>query len=317
MSVKDLAHIESSAAPMSIDAWQACLSRHMLPGLEVATASENRVFADLVSFDFAGARLWSLRSNAQRVIRRQCVPGMRFLPVAIFQLSGTTTLTHGDRQCTLRPETFAFLNAAEPLELDHTSDFEQIYLQFPARTFKPGEFRRVTSITMEAQTPNDRPLFECAKDLWLAAPSLGTFDHWPALNALVSLCSISSAFHQARKDPELSIRVERAMAYIEHHLGDEDLNALTVSAAQGVSRRYLDELFSQCGHRIETWIWERRLLRAADMLAVAEQAEKPLLQIALDVGFKSPSHFSRMFTRRFGMSPKNYRRQQENATRKA
>ena len=214
MSVKDLAHIESSAAPMSIDAWQACLSRHMLPGLEVATASENRVYANLVSFDFAGARLWSLRSNAQRVVRRQCVPGMRFLPVVIFQLSGTTVLTHGDRQCSLSPETFAFLNAAEPLELDHTSDFEQIYLQFPARTFKPGEFRRVTSIAMAAKTPNDRPLFECAKDLWQAAPSLGTFDHWPALNALISLCSITSAFHQARKDPELSIRVERAMAYI-------------------------------------------------------------------------------------------------------
>ncbi len=300
---------------MSVEAWQACLSRHMLPGLEILPSLEKKIFADLVTFDFAGARLWSLRSNAQRAIRRQAVPGKRFLPVAIFQLSGTTHLTQGDRHCSLEPETFAFLNAAEPLELDHLGNFEQLYLQFPEHAFKPGEFRRVSSIAMEAQTATDRPLFECAKNLWQAAPALHTFDHLPAINALISLCNITSAFQQARRDPELSIRVERAMAYIENRLGNERLNAQSVADAQGVSRRYLDELFSRFGHRIETWIWERRLQRAADMLVAVDQGRRTLLQIALDVGFKSPSHFSRSFTKRFGMSPRNYRHRNERSIR--
>jgi hypothetical protein len=45
-----------------------------------------------------------------------------------------------------------------------------------------------------------------------------------------------------------------------------------VAEAQDVSRRYLDELFAKSGHRIETWMWEQRLQRAAEELSATDRS---------------------------------------------
>jgi AraC-like DNA-binding protein len=101
------------------------------------------------------------------------------------------------------------------------------------------------------------------------------------------------------------------MGYIEDNLAEGWLNPQAVADAQGVSRRYLDDRFGRLGLRIEGWIWERRLLRAREELALASRLGrnngKTIIQIALDTGFKSPSHFSRSFSSRFGVSPREYR----------
>ncbi len=310
MPVKELVHIQASRTPAAGALWQACLRRYMLPGLEVADSNDN-VFADLSALDFAGARLWSLRSNAQRVIRSRAVAEKRFLPVAVLQLRGRTRLSQYGKYADLDPGSFAFLNASAPLALDHLDDFEQLYLQFPSGAFTPGMFREAASMRMNANSVNDKPLFECTRNLWDAAPSLNPTEHSAALGALMSLCTLTSAFRHARQEFDVPLRVTRAMHYIEHHLCDETLNGQAVAEAQGVSRRHLDELFAKRGYRIESWIWERRLERAAMELSAADGLQKSILHIAVDLGFKSASHFSHAFARRFGMSPREYRQRRQ------
>ncbi len=307
MPVSELAHIQPSRTAAAGKLWQACLRRHMLPGLEIADCNDN-VFADLSALEFAGARLWSLRSNAQRVIRTQSVAAKRFLPVAVLQLRGRSRLSQYGKCADLESGSFAFLNASEPLALDHLDDFEQLYLQFPSSAFTPGMFREATSIRMSAHCVNDKPLFECTRNLWEAAAALNPTEHPAALDALMSLCTLTSAFRQAQQTFDMPVRVTRAMHYIEHHLGDETLNGQVVAEAQGVSRRYLDELFAKRGYRIESWIWERRLERAAKKLSAVDGLKNSILKIAADLGFKSASHFCHAFTRHFGISPREYRR---------
>ena len=101
------------------------------------------------------------------------------------------------------------------------------------------------------------------------------------------------------------------MAYIENHLSAEWLTPQMIADNQQVSRRHLDELFGKIGMRIERWVWERRLIHAYEELQISARSRKgygkSILQIALDSGFKSPSHFSRAFGARFGMPPRAYR----------
>lgn len=300
-----------SSGAVAASAWSECISRCMLRGLEVVRpAKAEMVEADLVSVRFAGGRVWSIRSSPQ-CVRRRVIDHRRFIPVAIVQLSGTTRLAQGGRACLLEPGTFAYLNAADELVLDHLSPFEQLYVEFPDNAFPHEVFRQAVGITMRGEAPNDRPFFDCTQSVWAATSHLDASELRAALTGLVSLAQCTSAFRLAREDAHWPLRVKRALLFIEQHLDDPDLCPDRVAVSQGVSRRHLDELFRETGHRIRFWIWERRLQRAAEQLGATESQRQSLLQMSLELGFKSQSHFSRTFTKRFGQSPREYRRAHE------
>ena len=86
----------------------------------------------------------------------------------------------------------------------------------------------------------------------------------------------------------------------------EDLTAETLAEIAGVSLRTLQRIFRE---RFDTspmtWLMEARLLEAARLIRAGDD---PVTKIAYRVGFKDPSHFTRRFKARFGVSPNEYRR---------
>jgi AraC family transcriptional activator of tynA and feaB len=307
MAVCELLGGESGMRPVDIGTIRSCLKEHMLRGLEIVS-QEVSGYAELQAFDFAGARLWHMSAMPLEAVRSIVTNRGRPVPVAILQLAGESRLSQDGKSCLLEQGSFVFVDAAKPLQLKHLRNFDQIYLQFPCTSFPTAAFASATVIRMDGRSPVDRPFFECIKNLWQAAPMMHPLQHSAALSALLSLTKLTSAFSTSRPHPEVSIRVRRAMDFIEHHLGNPKLSAQSVAERQQVSRRYLDELFSRGGYRIEAWIWERRLARAAEELSCPDALHRTLLQIALDLGFKTPSHFSRAFSNRYGMSPREFRK---------
>lgn len=86
----------------------------------------------------------------------------------------------------------------------------------------------------------------------------------------------------------------------------EDLTAETLAEIAGVSLRTLQRIFRE---RFDTspmsWLMEARLLEAARLIRAGDD---PVTKIAYKVGFKDPSHFTRRFKARFGVSPNEYRK---------
>lgn len=86
----------------------------------------------------------------------------------------------------------------------------------------------------------------------------------------------------------------------------EDLTAETLAEIAGVSLRTLQRVFRE---RFDTspmtWLMEARLREAARLIRAGDD---PVTKIAYRVGFKDPSHFTRRFKARFGVSPNEYRR---------
>lgn len=313
MPVNELLGSAADARPVDIGTIRSCLRAHMLNGLEIVSQKVSG-HAELQTFDFAGARLWHMSAMPLEAVRSGVSNRGRPIPVAILQLEGESRLSQDGKTCSLERGSFAFVDAAKPLLLKHLYDFDQIYLQFPRNSFPIAQLSAATVIRMEGLSPVDRPFFECIKNLWEAAPMMHPLQHSAAISALLSLSKMTSAFATSRPELEVSIRVRRAMDFIEHHLGDPKLNAEVVAERQQVSRRYLDELFACGGYRIEAWIWERRLVRSAEELSCPDSVDRTLLQIALDLGFKTPSHFSRAFSQRYGVSPREFRKSHADAT---
>jgi AraC-like DNA-binding protein len=55
------------------------------------------------------------------------------------------------------------------------------------------------------------------------------------------------------------------------------------------------------------YVLEQRLIRAAELLL---SSDDPVSQISYLVGFSDPLHFSRLFKKKYGLSPEHFRKKQ-------
>lgn len=95
------------------------------------------------------------------------------------------------------------------------------------------------------------------------------------------------------------------MAYASSHL-DTDLSLAALGAHAALSPFRVHRLFSAVAHETAKQFTSRlRLERAAVILATDST---PVLGVALACGFRNHETFTRLFRRRFGMTPTAYRR---------
>ncbi len=103
------------------------------------------------------------------------------------------------------------------------------------------------------------------------------------------------------------VTVDAAIRYLEANLRDPDVDPDRVAAHFGVSTRYVQILFAREGMTVSDWIRQRRLENCRKALQ-SKRLEETITEIAFTWGFNDASHFSRLFRRRFGMTPRAYAR---------
>lgn len=98
--------------------------------------------------------------------------------------------------------------------------------------------------------------------------------------------------------------INSLLQWIDDHI-DQPLNIDTVARKSGYSKWYLQRMFrSVTQQTLADYIRLRRLALAADAL---KNTQKPIFDIAMDVGFISQQTFSRVFRREFATTPSSYR----------
>jgi methylphosphotriester-DNA--protein-cysteine methyltransferase len=73
------------------------------------------------------------------------------------------------------------------------------------------------------------------------------------------------------------------------------------------------EVVDYCGHDKEStgmtplqFVTRQRITRAQQLI---RETSRTLIEVGLEVGYNSPSHFAQVFRRETGLTPKDYRRQ--------
>jgi len=98
-----------------------------------------------------------------------------------------------------------------------------------------------------------------------------------------------------------------------HQRACEDVTVNEVLKEVSVSRSILYERFNKSlGHSPHEHIMRIRLRRVCELLS---HTSWPLERIAKDAGFKYPDYLGRVFRKRFGVTPGQYRKQQQPAGR--
>lgn len=102
-------------------------------------------------------------------------------------------------------------------------------------------------------------------------------------------------------------RLAAAKDFVTRSL-DSALSAADVAAQLGVSPRYLHMLFDGEPLSFAEFVSEQRLARACAMLADPARRHWRILDIAFEAGFGDIGAFNRVFRRRRGMTPTEFRR---------
>lgn len=102
-----------------------------------------------------------------------------------------------------------------------------------------------------------------------------------------------------------AVFLERARAVVLAHLDDNDFSVASFAEALHVSPRHLHRKISQATDQSPAvFIRTIRLEHAAHLLTTETST---VASIAFAVGFSDPSHFSKAFRQKYGLSPSAYR----------
>lgn len=100
---------------------------------------------------------------------------------------------------------------------------------------------------------------------------------------------------------------DRIDAYIAHHLKDADLTPARIAKENALSLRQLYRLYEHRGLSLEATIVEQRLRGAHAAITSGAAGAFSIGELAGAWGFRSPSHFSERFRKRYGITPRQLR----------
>lgn len=110
--------------------------------------------------------------------------------------------------------------------------------------------------------------------------------------------------NQEFKGKDIEKRIKEAQFDIRERL-DQTINLQVFAERYGMSYSYFRKLFkTYTGLSPAQYHLQLRLQKAHDLIS---STDRPIKEIAFGLGFESPFHFSKIYKKKFGVSP-NYRR---------
>lgn len=206
----------------------------------------------------------------------------------------------------------AIFLASEPYELLGKGEVRAFYLELPRDAFAQrfARERIPVSATLNTTLGLGRIVTDFCATLATESHRLDTPQREAMGGQVMDLLALAlQAAEEGGQLGEGSVKAARLRSvqhWIEAHLADPDLTLDKVAGANGLSLRYLHVLFEGCDMSVSEWIWHRRLQRAHDCLT--RGGARSITAVAFDHGFNSSAHFSTLFRRHYGLSPRDVAR---------
>lgn len=102
-------------------------------------------------------------------------------------------------------------------------------------------------------------------------------------------------------------RMSAIKAYIIAKIDDPALCLADIAAHQGISSSYVRKLFTAEGQKFTTYVLDIRLEKVSRMLIDPEARSHSISAVALKCGFNDVSYFNRVFRKRYGCTPSDWR----------
>jgi len=99
---------------------------------------------------------------------------------------------------------------------------------------------------------------------------------------------------------------DAVMEYIRRNLDHPELGPNLIANDFHISTRYLHLLFSEKGLSVSHYILDQRLEQCRRQLSRQNSIKDSITNVAFQWGFNDSAHFSKVFKRKYGITPKEY-----------
>lgn len=229
----------------------------------------------------------------------------------LVQVSGRSVLNQSGREVVLQSGDWSIYRSGVPFTLWNVERSEQRMVILP-RAELWGRTLELEALTVRRFNPSAHSgqlanlldsAFETAALFGDVAASelAGAAVH---LARLVLMEGAGLGLRSVRAD----VMQSRIRSYVDRNLHDPALSVPGIAAALNCSTRYLHKVFSDGDQTLAEYILNQRLQRCFAELTYSGPARRSIAELAYAGGFKSLSHFSKAFTRRFRVTPGEQRR---------
>lgn len=216
----------------------------------------------------------------------------------IIKLEGTTEYCTPERSWMLEPGQILFVGKDASYEIREVEPGYSYVVNFEG----PEPTREQIFLLPAASGAGDGTLAERMYHSWQKQ------DAFSALSQLYALLGRHLNNRQTRYSSSRERQLlEPAMAYLQEHMTDPELELSQLSRLAGVSEAYLRRVFKQQqGIGPGAYVIRERMQLAKTLL---ESGERNISTVALRVGYRDALYFSRLFKRQTGISPSRYSRE--------
>jgi AraC family transcriptional regulator, positive regulator of tynA and feaB len=206
------------------------------------------------------------------------------------------------------------VDTTRPYALGFGQAFRTLSFRFPHDQLAPllgRDPRRATAVGVDARRALGELAIQHMTGTLRRAPGLSSAEARVLSETLARLVGAALAPDPERLPTGSRAEVRAAFhdAIVRHVLdrcADPALSAARVAAHFRVSVRYVHEVFARQPASFAQTVLERRLTLAA--LRLRDEPALGIGEAAERAGFGDPSYFARVFRRRFGCTPRDYRR---------
>ena len=96
------------------------------------------------------------------------------------------------------------------------------------------------------------------------------------------------------------------MDFIHKNLDHPELGPILIAGNHHISTRYLHLLFAEKGLSVSHYILDKRLEQCRRQLSHQNPYKDSITSIAYHWGFNDSAHFSKVFKKKYGVTPKEY-----------
>ncbi|ODU05096.1 MAG: hypothetical protein ABS81_08480 [Pseudonocardia sp. SCN 72-86] len=296
--------------------WSGLLSRS-LADFEIETTGSRPFVGELDFSRFGDATLIQMATERHIAHRtaQNIQASMRPEYLVCVQLTGAGEFHQDQRSAVLAPGDVTLFDTTRPTTVVSSDGYRNICVKIPqdAVPLTAGEVGQLTAVRI---SPSDG-LAQATRSALLGMSSsrkpIRGRGRYLAGAGIVHLVSTMLHLQLGSADEGRAgyrrMTFDLVTEYIERNLADPDLSPAGVAAANFISLRQLQELFQENAVTACQWIRTRRLERCRRELATRSDDQMSVAAVGLRWGFRTPSHFGRVFKDAYGVTPAGFRRQ--------
>jgi len=300
-----------------IEYWREIILR-LFADVQISAIPRHDFFGKVLSQRFSDLRLSVISASEQSVDRRfrEARSDYEDRYFAVLMLQGKQIIEQSGSHAILEVGDMAIYDATRPHSLRFEGQWQEVVFSISRPILNNllvnAEDRVATSLAVSQGVGNVLSSYLGALGRQIGQLSADEMTRLadPAISMLaMTLGGINGSIGDS---PHLrSGTLLRVKRYVNTHLHDPDLDAAMIASASGLSARYINKLFAAEGTSLIRYVLLKRLDRCAHSLSGTGGARTvdSIADIALRWGFNDMSHFSRAFKKRFGVTPREWRKE--------